>query len=55
MSKIQNGATKTKKIILPFLARHSVFNLLSYEKTGIYVKDNLFSSQNIKTELKNLI
>ena len=31
---------KRKKIILPFLARHSVFDLLSYEKTGIYVKDN---------------
>ena len=29
-------------------------NFYTYVKTGIYVKDNIFIFQNIKTELNNL-
>ena len=45
---------KRKKSILSFLAHYSRLNIYTYVKTGIYIKDNSFTFQNIKTELKNL-
>ena len=33
---------------LSLLARHYRFNFSSYSKTGIYVRENLFTFENIK-------
>ena len=43
---------KRKKSILSFLARCTNLNINSYVKIGNYVKDNPFTYQNVKTELK---